>query len=221
MRSYKLHLIRHGLTEGNLQGLYLGSGTDSPLCAQGIERLEYLRDTFDYPWVEKLYVSPMSRTIQTAEIIYPDKDYTIVSDMRECHFGEFEGRTFTELMTKDANFATWLDPKSNYCPVGGEASADFAQRVVMALDDIFMDMMKNGIHDAAVVTHGGVIAMLLTILAFPRKPTSEWTSDNGCGFTLVTTPEMWTRDKVVEVTEILPKGYDFSERENNKFTNNK
>lgn len=221
MRSYKLHLIRHGLTEGNLQGLYLGSGTDSPLCAQGIERLEYLRDTFDYPWVEKLYVSPMSRTIQTAEIIYPDKDYTIVSDMRECHFGEFEGRTFTELMAKDANFATWLDPKSNYCPVGGEASADFAQRVVMALDDIFMDMMKNGIHDAAVVTHGGVIAMLLTILAFPRKPTSEWTSDNGCGFTLVTTPEMWTRDKVVEVTEILPKGYDFSERENNKFANNK
>ena len=221
MRAYKLHLIRHGLTEGNLQGLYLGSGTDSPLCSQGIERLEYLRDTFDYPWVEKLYVSPMKRTIHTAEIIYPDKDYTIVSDMRECNFGEFEGKTFTELMTKDPNFATWLDPKSNYCPVGGEASADFAQRVVMAMDEIFMDMMKNGIHDAAVVTHGGVIAMLLTILAFPRKPTSEWTSDNGCGFTLVTTPEMWTRDKVVEVTEILPKGYDFCERENNKFKNNK
>ena len=221
MRAYKLHLIRHGLTEGNLQGLYLGSGTDSPLCSQGIERLEYLRDTFDYPWVEKLYVSPMKRTIHTAEIIYPDKDYTIVSDMRECNFGEFEGKTFTELMTKDPNFATWLDPKSNYCPVGGEASADFAQRVVMALDEIFMDMMKNGIHDAAVVTHGGVIAMLLTILAFPRKPTSEWTSDNGCGFTLVTTPEMWTRDKVVEVTEILPKGYDFCERENNKFRDNK
>ncbi len=221
MRGYKLHLIRHGLTEGNLQGLYMGSGTDSPLCRQGIERLEYLCNTFDYPWVEKLYVSPMKRTIQTAEIIYPDKDYTIVADMRECHFGEFEGRTFTELMTKDPNFATWLDPKSNYCPVGGEASADFAQRVVMALDDILMDMMKNGIHDAAVVTHGGVIAMLLTILAFPRKPTSEWTSDNGCGFTLVTSPELWTRDKLVEVTEILPKGYDFSERENNKFADNK
>ena len=87
--------------------------------------------------------------------------------------------------------------------------------------NVYMDMMKNGIHDAAVVTHGGVIAMLLTILAFPRKPTSEWTSDNGCGFTLVTTPEMWTRDKVVEVTEILPKGYDFCERENNKFKDNK
>ena len=130
------------------------------------------------------------------------------SDIDLC---EFEGRTFQELMTRDPNFATWLDPKSGYCPLGGEASADFAQRVVMALDEVLMDMMKNGIHDAAAVTHGGVIAMLLTILAFPRKPTSEWTSDNGCGFTITTTPEMWTRDKVVEVTEILPIGYDFSE----------
>ncbi len=217
MRTYKLHLIRHGLTEGNLQGLYLGSGTDSPLCRQGIERLEYLRETFEYPWVEKLYVSPMTRTIQTAEIIYPEKDYTIVSDLRECHFGEFEGKTFTELMTKDPNFITWLDPNAGYQPAGGEASRDFAQRVVLALDDIFMDMMKNGIHNAAAVTHGGVIAMLLTMVAFPRKNTAEWTSDNGCGFTVVTTPEMWTRDRAVEVVEILPKGYDFSESKHNKF----
>ncbi len=221
MRRYKLHLIRHGLTEGNLLGQYLGSGTDSPLCRQGIERLEYLQKTFDYPWIEKLYVSPMTRTIQTAEIVYPDKDYTIVSDLRECHFGEFEGKTFTELMTMDENFAKWLDPQSGYQPRGGEASADFAQRVVLALDEIFMDMMKNNIHDAAAVTHGGVIAMLLTMVAFPRKPTSEWTSDNGCGFTVSTTPAMWTRDRAVEVTEILPVGYDFSESVNNKFRGNK
>ena len=33
MKYYKLHLIRHGLTEGNLQGLYIGSGSDLPLWA--------------------------------------------------------------------------------------------------------------------------------------------------------------------------------------------
>ena len=32
MKSYQLHLIRHGLTQGNLDGLYVGSGTDLPLC---------------------------------------------------------------------------------------------------------------------------------------------------------------------------------------------
>ncbi|MBR5806677.1 MAG: histidine phosphatase family protein [Oscillospiraceae bacterium] len=221
MRSYKLHLIRHGLTEGNLLGQYLGSGTDSPLCASGIERLEMLREKFAYPWPEKLYVSPMKRTVQTAEIIYPDHDYTIVADLRECHFGEFEGRTFQELMVIDPNFAKWLDPNSGYQPEGGEASADFAERVVLALDQIFMDMMRNGIHEASAVTHGGVIVLLLSMLAFPRKNPGEWTTDNGCGFTISTTPEMWTRDRAVEVTQILPVGYDFSESQLNRFRKNK
>ena len=35
MKTFKLHLIRHGLTSGNLQGLYIGSGTDIPLCDEG------------------------------------------------------------------------------------------------------------------------------------------------------------------------------------------
>ena len=32
MKTFKLHLIRHGMTAGNLQGLYIGSGPTS-LCA--------------------------------------------------------------------------------------------------------------------------------------------------------------------------------------------
>ena len=35
MQYYKLHLIRHGLTAGNLDGRYIGSGTDLPLCDEG------------------------------------------------------------------------------------------------------------------------------------------------------------------------------------------
>ena len=217
MRSYKLHLIRHGLTEGNLKAQYLGSGTDVPLCEEGRERLVKLRETFTYPWPEKLYVSPMKRTVETAKIIYPNHDYVIVDGLKECNFGEFEGKTFSELMAKDSNFSKWLDPDSGYKPKGGEASADFAQRIVLALDTVLMDMMRNGIHEASAVTHGGVIVLLLSLLGFPRKQSSEWTTDNGCGFTIMTTPEMWTRDRTFEVTEILPIGYDFSESKTNKF----
>ena len=39
MKTFKLHLIRHGLTSGNLQGLYIGSGTDIPLCDEGRAQL--------------------------------------------------------------------------------------------------------------------------------------------------------------------------------------
>ena len=49
MKYYKLHLIRHGLTEGNLKGLYIGSGSDLPLCAEGRAQLKTLKKDFDYP----------------------------------------------------------------------------------------------------------------------------------------------------------------------------
>ena len=44
MKTFKLHLIRHGLTSGNLQGLYIGSGTDIPLCDEGRAQLAELKD---------------------------------------------------------------------------------------------------------------------------------------------------------------------------------
>ena len=44
MKTFKLHLIRHGLTSGNLQGLYIGSGTDIPLCDEGRAQLAELKE---------------------------------------------------------------------------------------------------------------------------------------------------------------------------------
>ena len=48
MKTFKLHLIRHGLTSGNLQGLYIGSGTDIPLCDEGRAQLAELKERFEY-----------------------------------------------------------------------------------------------------------------------------------------------------------------------------
>ena len=55
MKYYKLHLIRHGLTEGNLQGLYIGSGSDLPLCAEGRAQLKTLKKDFGYPQVPLVF----------------------------------------------------------------------------------------------------------------------------------------------------------------------
>ena len=48
----KLNLIRHGLTQGHLDGRYIGSGTDLPLCAEGRAQLEELKAKFQYPDVQ-------------------------------------------------------------------------------------------------------------------------------------------------------------------------
>ena len=42
MKNYRLYLVRHGITAGNLQRRYVGGGTDEPLCEQGLAQLRAL-----------------------------------------------------------------------------------------------------------------------------------------------------------------------------------
>jgi len=42
MVTYKLHLIRHGMTEGNRTGRYVGR-MDLPVCLEGREQLEEMK----------------------------------------------------------------------------------------------------------------------------------------------------------------------------------
>lgn len=67
MITYKLHLIRHGQTEGNQKGLFVGR-TDMPVSEEGFDELSRLRDTYEYPRVGAVYTSPLRRCIQTAGV---------------------------------------------------------------------------------------------------------------------------------------------------------
>ena len=49
MKTYRIHLIRHGLTAANTEGRYVGGGTDEPLCDTGIMGLEFLKSNYKYP----------------------------------------------------------------------------------------------------------------------------------------------------------------------------
>ena len=68
MKNYYLYLIRHGITEGNLDGKYIGQ-TDLALCPQGEKQIQQLVKAGVYPCVEKVYTSPLKRCVETAQII--------------------------------------------------------------------------------------------------------------------------------------------------------
>ena len=74
MKYFKLHLIRHGLTQGNLDGLYVGSGTDLPLCPGGRAQLEALKQDFSYPQVDTVFCSPLRRCLETAKQYFAEHD---------------------------------------------------------------------------------------------------------------------------------------------------
>ena len=149
MKNYRLYLVRHGVTQGNLDGIYMGSGTDQPLCAQGAAQLRALAARFPYPKAETVFSSPMRRAVETVELLFPDaKDKIILADLRENAFGEFEGRKVTELV-QDAHFKQWMDPAQHYTPEGGEPAAEFHKRCSDVLMGMFEFMMKSNISEAA------------------------------------------------------------------------
>ena len=207
MRNYQLYLIRHGITEGNLKGLYVGSGTDLPLCEEGRSQLYALRDRFTYPEVNTVFSSPLSRAVETAEILFPGAGKKLViQDLREMAFGVYEGKEVKSLV-KDPDFARWMDPSSGYTPPHAEDTADFHTRCREVLMHMFEYMMKTQTFEAACVTHGGVIMSMMAQKAVPVHRPEEWMADPGCGYTLRMDTSIWMRDGLAEAVEVLPWGY--------------
>ena len=71
MKTYTIHLIRHGITIANTNGIYAGI-TDYPLSKEGIYYLNELKGKYQYPKAEILYTSPLKRCTETCEILYPE-----------------------------------------------------------------------------------------------------------------------------------------------------
>jgi len=202
MLTYKINLIRHGMTKANIEGLYLGR-TDLPLCDDGIAELEKLKMEYDYPFAEIVYTSPLKRCVQTAYQLYPSTELKVVDDLAECNFGDFEGKSYKDLQYSD-DFKAWLEDSVRVSPPNGESGSEFLKRSLRALSDIFNDMLEKGITDASVITHGGVIMMLLSAAGLPRHPMQDWIVENGAGYTIILTPQMWMRDKMFEVFGKIP-----------------
>jgi alpha-ribazole phosphatase len=201
MRSYKIHLIRHGSTEANKEGRYVGGKTDLPLSAEGRRELKTMKEKYRYPWVDLVYSSPMQRCIDTANILFPEREIIAVEGMREYDFGEFENKTAAELDGRP-DYTAWTSGQMP-SPPGGESSKDFTARVVLALNEIVRDMMARECYESALIMHGGAIMMLLSATALPRRQPVEWTSDAGRGYSVMVTPSLYHSSGVIEVYDII------------------
>ncbi len=207
MRNYRINLIRHGLTQANIEGRYVGH-TDYELCTQGISDLVRKSQDFLYPQVQRVYSSPLTRCIQTAGVLYPNHELMVVEGLKEMNFGDFEGYTHEELSRRE-DFCTWMDNAFENAPPGGESGIDFSARLSTALSGIFRQMMDDQIFEVAVITHGGVIMSLLFSMGMPKAPFGQYYAQNGEGYSLVLTPQMWMRDNAFEICGSIPMPRDY------------
>ena len=195
----ELILIRHGKTAGNLLGRYIGSRTDEPLCDEGREELAGKQ----LPEVERLYVSPMKRCVETAEILWPGfdrKKMQKVTDLRECDFGDFENKNYKEL-SGNRDYQAWIDSNGTLPFPNGESMDVFKSRCLEAFARIVEEVSgaeqewiasgKTGIFRAGIVVHGGTIMAILEQYGYPKAAYFDYQVKNGCGYRL--TPVEGTR----------------------------
>ncbi len=177
MINYTLYFIRHGITQGNLDGKYIGK-TDLSLCDEGYYAIHrYAQDKL-YPDVQKVYSSPLKRCLETADIIYPNRYVKQIENISECDFGDFEGKTQEELKNLE-EYTEWLKGGYDSCPPNGESYGDFTLRCLNGLDEIFRDMMHDKVSKAAVITHAGVIMNLMSGYGLPKGKPADFALNQG------------------------------------------
>ncbi|MDO4260798.1 MAG: histidine phosphatase family protein [Eubacteriales bacterium] len=170
-------LIRHGKTTGNLEGRYIGSRTDEPLCPEGIRELEEKA----YPAPDAIYASPMRRCVETARILWPETGIRLLPGLRECDFGDFEGKNYREL-SGDPAYQAWIDSGGTLPFPGGEDPAAFRARCRAAFAQLVREL--EGVSRAAVVAHGGTVMAVMERYGHPEKGYFDYQVKNGCGYAL-------------------------------------
>ncbi len=174
----KICLIRHGKTAGNLKRKYIGR-TDEPLCAEGKKALSQAIESGRYPESERLFVSPMTRCIETATMIYPNHPYRIEEDLRECDFGMFEGKTYEELKN-EPEYQAFLEHGGMGDIPKGESVEQMKARCHKVFCSILSELQKDGCQTASIVCHGGTIMAILEQFSQSPKGFYDYQIEN-CG----------------------------------------
>lgn len=191
-----IEMVRHGLTEGNAQRRYVGA-TDMPLSEEGLRLTRAGRRDEE---VGHVFVTPLQRTQQTAAILYPNAQQTIVPDLREMDFGAFEGRTYDEL-ENDPDFQAWNADGGMQPSPGGEGRLGFSQRATAALTQLIDQAAARGQREIRIVAHGGIIMSLMAVHALPQKPYYDWWVDNLTGYRVRVNPAQWGEQPVFDEVE--------------------
>ncbi|MEK7450019.1 MAG: alpha-ribazole phosphatase [Planctomycetota bacterium] len=157
----RLYLIRHGETNFNKNYRYCGI-TDPPLNKKGISQAKKLARQLKNTPIDLVYVSPLRRADQTAQIIFNRKLKIITAPaLREINFGRWEGLNYNEVMVKyQSRLKKWLLNPWAVCPPGGENLKRFRKRILFFLKKYILPQRKKGIENIALVTHGGVIKII-------------------------------------------------------------
>lgn len=159
----KIYFVRHGETVWNTERRYQG-WTDIELSDVGIKQAELLGERFKNINIDKIYVSPLKRAIQTAEPISKVTGITpiITENFKEINFGEWEGGTVSELTEKYGETFTKFFENPPAHPFPGDGSfKNVEKRIIKGLEKIFNEDKEKNV---VIVSHGGLLKIMCLYL---------------------------------------------------------
>jgi alpha-ribazole phosphatase len=150
----KIYLVRHGRIDIGKEKCYIGF-TDLTLSKEGIVQAQKLKSFFSNVDIEKAYVSPLIRCIQTLDIILENRNVEriLMKELMEINLGEWEGKSFSyikrffpeQFKDRGENIDTFVTP-------GGESFEQLKKRVIPAFEAI----KENSTGNVLIVAHAGV-----------------------------------------------------------------
>lgn len=166
-------LVRHGETDWNLQARAQGQ-IDTPLNATGLAQAERVASRLESETFAAAYSSDLSRVVETARPIMRGRDVPITTtkDLREKHFGDWEGLTFDEIRDKHpSGFNQMFSDDSDFAaPGGGETDKDLCDRAAAFAE---RTRAAHPDDDLLIVAHGGTLrALIASLINIP--PDGMW-----------------------------------------------
>ena len=180
----KIFIIRHPHSLANEEKIY-NSITDVPLSDKGAKQMEeviqYLKNfkTIEFDQVQSIYSSPLMRCSVLADKLSNEWDCQVVKEdqLIEINFGIFEGKTYQEIDLSFPNeLLQWSNDYIHYQIPEGESLQQCMLRVKP-----FITHLKNQDQDVAIVTHGGIVKLLmLAFLDLPIETYWKFATNNCC-----------------------------------------
>jgi probable phosphoglycerate mutase len=174
-------LMRHGQAESNVSRILAGRHMKSHLTEHGRQQVvDSAKQLMKNIAIEKVYVSPVTRTVETAQIVRQilGTDYVIDERLYETEMGRLVGMNYEEATTKYGDVLNRF--YSDYDPIlesfGVEAFASVKHRITSLLDDI---LQKHEDSNVLMITHLDPIkAALATLLDLSPEALRRWNIRN-------------------------------------------
>ncbi|MEP7167407.1 MAG: histidine phosphatase family protein [Candidatus Woesebacteria bacterium] len=164
------YIVRHGQTEWNVDHRLQGH-MDSPLTPDGILQAEELAKTFTGTHFDAAYSSDSFRAHRTAQIVSSEHNLVVKTNqlLREGYYGEYEGKKVTEYREELKDLLEAREQLADQerftfeLGHGIETNEKMVSRFITFLREA---ALAHPTENVLVVSHGGMIAVLLVHLGF-------------------------------------------------------